>query len=728
MSENKIDHNATLAFLDLIHPKNERTVCCFRPNDGVCAKPGDRNAILALLNKRAGCDTYFTLARTRGQPTTTPNKDQITGSCWAWAEFDPPEGEDHDAFRKRMLAKLESVEGLKPSLVVDSGRGLWAYWRIEDEVGPDELEAINLGLAQQFPGADHVHNCNRVGRLPGTMNTKTKRVAHVVWHDENSAYSAESLPHAKVVDTLKVTTIDADIQQTSDLAELDKWCLPGRVKIIINHGKLPDEPKQGDNSRSAWVFDVACNLVRCCVPDGIILGILLDSTWGISESVIEKGGGAERYARRQVGSAHSKVAQDQDEELTVAPLEFQTNEKGVPHANNQHNIGVALDKLGVKISYDEFSDRMLVAGLPGYGPGLQDPAVEELYLTIDRKFAFRPGKDYFWMVISNTARKNSFHPVRDYLESVTWDGTPRLHNWLSVYGEAEDTPYTRAVGSLMLLAAVRRVRQPGCKFDEMLVLRSAQGTGKSTALATLCPNPDWFSDDLPLNADTKVAIEQMRGRWIVEAAELKGMRQAKVEHMKAFLSRQTDRARLAYDRIATDAPRQCIFVGTTNSERFLLDGTGNRRFWPVPVGFWDLEALQRDRDQLWAEAAQLEAEGASIRLDPALYPAAMEAQEEHRLHDPFAERLQDVLGDWQGKIRSEDVWAILGVQSGNRTQVQNNRMGEAMRELGWQRKKLRFGGPSEWAYIRGPEPYERLYVDVTNDEARIETQAMRNAF
>ena len=202
------------------------------------------------------------------------------------------------------------------------------------------------------------------------------------------------------------------------------------------------------------------------------------------------------------------------------------------------------------------------------------------------------------------------------------------------YGSAKDTPYVRAVGAITLIAAVRRVRQPGCKFDEMLILESEQGTEKSVALETLAVNSEWFSDDLPLSADGKRVIEQTRGRWIIEAAELSGMRKADVEHLKAMLSRRTDRARLSYGRMTTEKRREFIVVGTTNEKTYLKDLTGNRRFWPVEVKF-NIHTLRRDRDQLWAEAAVREAQGESIRLDPKLWKDAADEQKERTVEEPL---------------------------------------------------------------------------------------------
>jgi predicted P-loop ATPase len=146
-----------------------------------------------------------------------------------------------------------------------------------------------------------------------------------------------------------------------------------------------------------------------------------------------------------------------------------------------------------------------------------------------------------------------------------------------------------------------------------------------------------------------------------------------------------------------------VIFGTTNASEYLRDPSGNRRFWPVDVGLFDLEALERDRDQLWAEAAEAEAEGESIRLDPSLYGSATE-QQQRRVVDPWIDVIQSAVGDIaEGKMKCEDAWTIVDLRPGFRTQDHNVRMGEAMRALGWVRKKLRFGDKPEWAYVKGPD-------------------------
>jgi predicted P-loop ATPase len=206
-------------------------------------------------------------------------------------------------------------------------------------------------------------------------------------------------------------------------------------------------------------------------------------------------------------------------------------------------------------------------------------------------------------------------------------------------------------------------------------------------------------------------IEAISGRWIVEASELAGMSKAEVEHVKANASRQVDRGRMSYERCVTEKPRQCIIVGTTNAKHYLRDLTGNRRFWPVSCGAFDLEALACDRDQLWAEAAKLEAQGQSIRLPQELWGDASAEQKKRAVEDPWLHTLEAHLDGLEGKIRAEDIWRLLGMADPKtRSQHHNSRLGEAMRSLGWQRKQFRFGGRKVWAYWKGPDPLPGLYV------------------
>jgi predicted P-loop ATPase len=210
----------------------------------------------------------------------------------------------------------------------------------------------------------------------------------------------------------------------------------------------------------------------------------------------------------------------------------------------------------------------------------------------------------------------------------------RVDRWLIDCCGAEDTPLNRAFGRKVPMAAVRRVRRPGCKFDYVLVLEGPQGIGKSTMLRILAGEEN-FSDSEILGDEKREQQEAVQGVWIYEISELEGMRKADVTHIKLFISKTHDKARPAYGRNRVDRPRRCIFIATTNEASYLRDSTGNRRFWPVKVLRIDLAAITRDRDQLWAEASVLEAGGETLVIDESLWSAAAEQQSGRLEHDPW---------------------------------------------------------------------------------------------
>lgn len=374
--------------------------------------------------------------------------------------------------------------------------------------------------------------------------------------------------------------------------------------------------------------------------------------------------------------------------------DFLCDAKGKILAGSQDNIRLALDKLGVNLSFDVFSQKPLVEYNGSISP-LVDEIVTNLWLEIDTTFQFRPTKDFFLDVMSNTCAKNKFHPVLDYLRGLEWDGTPRLDTWLIESAGAVDSPYTRAVSSLTLLAAVRRVTSPGCKFDEMMILESArQGLMKSTALRTLCPNDNWFSDDLPLNVDAKQIIERTLGRWIIEASDLSGMHKSKAEQLKGMLSRQVDGpVRLAYGRLPVEQPRQFIVIGTTNSDSYLSDPTGNRRFWPVKITSFSISWVKENRDQLWAEAYSREQAGESIRLNSSLYPHATLQQERRRAEDPWEPVLDRKFARTEKhRITTDDIWEAVGVfEVAKRDEIGHGRLLKLMARLGFRRMAVRKG-------------------------------------
>lgn len=200
------------------------------------------------------------------------------------------------------------------------------------------------------------------------------------------------------------------------------------------------------------------------------------------------------------------------------------------------------------------------------------------------------------------ARENGFHPIREYLEGVAWDGVERIDRLFVDYLGTEDNVYTRQVARLMMIAAVARVFEPGCKWDHAVILEGAQGVGKSTFIRILGRN---WSVELDGNFhDAKSMVEKLQGGWIVELPELTGFAKSEVQDIKAFISRQFDKVRLAYEARAQAFPRQSILIGSTNSGEYLRDATGGRRFLPIEchVKAIDTARFRKDVDQYWAEA------------------------------------------------------------------------------------------------------------------------------
>ena len=229
------------------------------------------------------------------------------------------------------------------------------------------------------------------------------------------------------------------------------------------------------------------------------------------------------------------------------------------------------------------------------------------------------------------AEQHPFHPVLEWINGLKWDGVKRIDTWLvkafnprnEFNRDGEEREYQRwlrrdtyyaAIGSKLLIAAVRRLRRPGCKFDSMLILEGEQRLGKSTAVEALF-GKGHFTDTVFADLRNKEAAQGLHGKWVIEFAEIEQVIRSDVETLKAFLSRSTDHYRPPYERNFRDVARAGVFVGTTNKDDYLRDTTGNTRMWPAPCQSADVEWIEAIREQLWAEAAIREARGETIWLD-----------------------------------------------------------------------------------------------------------------
>jgi len=248
--------------------------------------------------------------------------------------------------------------------------------------------------------------------------------------------------------------------------------------------------------------------------------------------------------------------------------------------------------------------------------------------------------------IEQVSSDNAFHPIKLYLESLTWDGVPRIDTFLVDYMGAEDNAYTREAFRKMLLAAVTRIYEPGRKFDTALVFYSEQGVGKSTLIQRL--SKGWFNDSLT-NLSGKESYEAIQFAWLVELAELSALRKSDVEAVKNFISKREDTYRGAYARRVKTHKRQCVFFGSTNDDEFLKDATGNRRFFPVSV-----KRTRKTRiifepefdaivDQLWAEAMEGYMLGEALTLSDEAEAIAGGTREEFTERTPIQGLIEEYL-------------------------------------------------------------------------------------
>lgn len=256
-------------------------------------------------------------------------------------------------------------------------------------------------------------------------------------------------------------------------------------------------------------------------------------------------------------------------------------------------------ELGNTVRWNEFAGRIEWNGVP-----LDDHRLVDIQMILEAH-DFETNDKHLLPALIRHARDNAYHPVREYLRSLTWDGVPRLEHWLQQCLGAMDSPFVRTVGKRALIAAVARIFEPGCKVDTMLVLEGPQGLKKSSAVSSLF-GEKWSAESVNLFDQHNKMVMTMAGAWAIELSEFVaiGGRGKNPGAVKGLISMKSDKVVLPYGKIATDHPRQCVFIGTINPDAFgyLDDDTGNRRYWPVRCTRINLDLIAAKRDQLWAEA------------------------------------------------------------------------------------------------------------------------------
>ena len=370
--------------------------------------------------------------------------------------------------------------------------------------------------------------------------------------------------------------------------------------------------------------------------------------------------------------------------------DFIRDGKGAIVAANKHNINLAIEKLGISVRWNAFTNQPMISSSGDAKPRfMSDDDFVDLRLLVQEKHDILPAKDYFMDVVKNIARANKFHPVRERFDALEWDGEKRIDDFFINYAGADDTELNRAMSRKFFMAGIRRITQPGCKFDTMLVLEGEQGTGKSSLLKLLAMEEEFFSDDFPLGGDAKHTIEQTRGKFLIECAELKGMKASDVTKVKSQLSRTHDYARLTWDRVASEVPRQFLLAGTTNNKKYLKDDTGDRRFWPMETRDIRLDDITPELvGQLWAEAKAYAKTDEPLVIDRSLWAVAAEEQAKRRFENKYVSELEAIIGNRNGFVRAVDVPRALNLTLAQRDGYVLEEISGAMKALGFERKTI----------------------------------------
>ena len=388
---------------------------------------------------------------------------------------------------------------------------------------------------------------------------------------------------------------------------------------------------------------------------------------------------------------------------------------------SSHMINVSLilgndERWKGALGFNSFSSKTICLRTPPYGGKPGEWADLDDMLTTEwlaQQYNLLVKSTSVLEAVSVTASKNTFHPVRDYLNGLTWDNQPRLESWLYLIMGVPITPYSMKVAKRWMIGAVARVMKPGSKVDNVLILEGGQGEGKSTALNIL--GGEWFMDT-PFTLGDKEAFQMIRGKWIVELGELDAFNKADSTKAKQFFSASSDTFRESYGRRTADVPRQCVFAGTTNQEEYLKDTTGNRRYWPVMCHKVELDALREIRDQLWAEAVFCYQAGDIWWVAKGEQEAFEEEQDARYTMDAWEHQILPFLEEHVGEtVTSADILTdALKLDLGHWGKPEQMRVGHIMHRLGWRRERLAASGRSNirpWGYKR-PKDWTRQLVAV----------------
>jgi predicted P-loop ATPase len=696
----RIDADVAITFLKAIRPQGPWVLTTIIPDGNTATQTfydeeGVRSFVEAFNQSR---NIYYT-GNLCGHRNKKPSKADINGVIFLHTDDDPRDGETPAAAKARIIAAYEA-HNPPPSIIVDSGNGLQGLWLLDEDYPilraerstPDtkkqvaeqvaEIEDRTRALVASVGGTPGTHNIDRLLRLPGTINhpnakkLEKGRVAcqASIVRISDVRYSLDQFPKMtqEERDNSKAASVDSESELVTTKIDLDWNEVDKHAGWLKNEAELPSDFSAKGKiivAHKGTVGDLSFDLEKA----GLIEKPY--HTWShvsFALAAIFKADG--RYSNEQIAAAlmcdlecNYHITKHTDMGMQRRAVERclsrsyepqriaqvlpwrECNERGDPRPS-MHNARLAIAALGVECSFDTFHSKMLfgfedddVRHTLGEDE-ITDNGIIRLRQMISDRFKFDMGDRYTRDGVVSLALDHCFDPVRDMLDKAQadYDGVKRLDKMAVTHINCADTPLNRAVIRKTMIAAVRRARHPGCKFDNITVFESEEGWNKSTFWRVMAGDEN-FSDASIIGHGAREVQEQLAEIWIHENADLAGMKKADVDSVKSFASRISDNARPAYGHFFKKQKRHSIEVGTTNNDMYLQSQTGNRRFWPLVIlKMIDIALIKRDRLQLWGEAAKYEAEGESIVLNEKLWPAAAKEQEKRRVKDPWEDIVADM--------------------------------------------------------------------------------------
>ena len=406
----------------------------------------------------------------------------------------------------------------------------------------------------------------------------------------------------------------------------------------------------------------------------------------------------------QMGQLLNIQVTDQPEEDVVDMLD--RNRDRVVEGNiirgsiKSHKLNASIilendSRMATRFRYNEFNDQIYING-----ENYEDEDTTEIELWLHRVYSVQIAKEKVNDLIIRQAKNNSFHPLQDYLNSLEWDGVCRLETLLQTYWGVFDSDLLREIGFRWAISCVARALMPGAKMDTVLILCGPQGAYKSTSFRVLA-GEDWFTDGhLDISKKDAQELIHKTGVWVWEMAENNTLNKAESNTSKEFLSRPIDIFRPSYGRNPVRRPRSIVFVSTTNDQHFLTDKTGNRRFWPVIITDIDLEGLQRDRDQIWAEAVHYFNTNEVWWLDPTMEQDLFEHQEKFVIEDPWEAAVERCISTYPEGFVNGDVFEYLNLPAYRQNTKEAKRVNAICQQKGLVKQRY----PAYHARLRTERP------------------------